>query len=150
MKDVTRFNRPAPGQPGLHCQWTPCPEGCCLSWDGTEKFYEPTAWLGYLIEHFLRPGAVVAAQRPLDDEGFTFDHVVNGIVVACRRDTRRLWMICVDDNVVSETDLEAGLDERKVWGPFPYEEQIDARRERRRRRRDIGSFGAVVRPANGV
>jgi hypothetical protein len=119
VKDLTRFNRPGPGQPGLHCQWTPCPEGCCLTWDGTEKFYEPTAWLGYLIDHFLKPGAVAAAKRALDDEGFSFDHVVNGVVVACRRDTRRLWMIRACDNVVSEADLEPGADERAVWGPFP-------------------------------
>jgi hypothetical protein len=44
-EDRKRFSTVAPGQPQLYCQWAPCPKGCCLSWDGGEKFYEPTHWM---------------------------------------------------------------------------------------------------------
>jgi hypothetical protein len=44
-------------QPGYWCQWVPCPHGCCLVWNGHEKFYAGQAWLQYLIDHFLRRGA---------------------------------------------------------------------------------------------
>ena len=144
--DHERFNRTAPGQPQLHCQWIPCPSGCCLSYDGHEKFYEPTAWMRYLIDHFIKPGAAASRSGLECFEQFTFDHEMNGVVAACRRDTRRLWVIEVDSNVVTERDLYRGVDESLVWGPFPYEQEIDDLRARRRRRR-AGSVGRPVRAA---
>ena len=50
--DLDMYNTPAPGQPSLWCGWQPCWDGCCLSFDGREKFYGATEWLGYLIDHF--------------------------------------------------------------------------------------------------
>ena len=43
--DTERHNSIAEGQPSLWCQWTPCPQGCCLGWDGHEKFYAGTLWM---------------------------------------------------------------------------------------------------------
>lgn len=142
--DTPRFSRTAAGQPQLYCQWVPCPDGCCLSYDGREKFYEPTAWMRYLINHFLKPGA--AASRSGQDcfEEFTFDHELNSVMAACRRDTRRLWVIRVARNRVTERDLVPGVPESSVWGPFPYEQEIDDLDARRRRRR-VGTVGPVVR-----
>jgi hypothetical protein len=141
---LDRYNRPAPGQPQLYCQWRVCPLGCCLSWDGHEKFYEPTRWLEYLIAHFLAPGADASHTGDIRFAEFTFDHFVNGVVAACRRDTRRLWTITACDNVVRERTLVRGDDEWKAWGPFPYE--VEADRWSRRRPRRSGSVGTVVRP----
>ena len=31
--DIDRYNRRAPGQPQLWCQWVPCWDGDCLSYD---------------------------------------------------------------------------------------------------------------------
>lgn len=45
---VDRYNRIAQGKPSLWCQWVPCPSGCCLSWDGHERFYAGPSWLQYL------------------------------------------------------------------------------------------------------
>ncbi len=59
--DVDSYNRSGEGKPQLHCGWIVSPDGCCLSFDGTEKFYEPVRWLRYLIEHFLVPGAHAAS-----------------------------------------------------------------------------------------
>ncbi|HZI97471.1 MAG TPA: hypothetical protein VFD41_08095 [Actinomycetales bacterium] len=139
-----RFNRPARGQPQLRCQWVPCPDGCCLSDDGHEKFYEPTVWMRYLIDHFMKPGATASRSGLPCFESFTFDHELNGVIAACRRDTRRLWVIRVTRNRVTEKDLAPGVPESVVWGLFPYEREIDRLDELRRRRR-IATVGPVVR-----
>jgi hypothetical protein len=144
--DQDAFSRTAPGQPQLCCQWIPCPSGCCLSYDGREKFYEPTAWMRYLIDHFLMSGAAASRSGLECFEQFTFDHELDGVIAACRRDTRRLWVIDVANNVVTERDLVAGAHESLAWGPFPYERELDDFATRRRRRR-AGSVGRVVRPA---
>ena len=90
---VRRYNLICDGQPGYWCQWTPCPHGCCLTWDGVEKFYAGQAWLQYLIDHFLRPGAL--AQRSGDPQfaDFTFDHQLNGVVVGEQQNLRELFII---------------------------------------------------------
>lgn len=80
------YNRPAPGQPQLWCQWQLCWSGCCLAFDGSEKFYEPVRWMRYLIDHFLRPGAQATGSGLDCFEDFTFDHQLEGLVVGCRRE----------------------------------------------------------------
>jgi hypothetical protein len=81
--DIDRYNRAAPGQPELWCQWEPCWTGCCLSDHGREKFYQPVRWLVYLIDHFLRPAAIAAESGLPVFEHFTFDHHLEGMVVGC-------------------------------------------------------------------
>lgn len=122
------YNRPAPDQPGSWCHWEPSCGGRCLTYNGSEKFYAPAAWLQYLIDHFLKPGAQAST---VDDQvfaKFTFDHAANGVFAACRRDTARLWLIRVTDNVVTEEVLVEGASE---WpsGPHPYEDEIDRWRD---------------------
>lgn len=50
-----RYNRLVEGRPSSWCQWVPCPRGCCLSWNGREKFYAGGSWLQYLIDHSFGP-----------------------------------------------------------------------------------------------
>ena len=138
-----RRNRPAPGQPQLYCQWVPCPEGCCLSSDGHEKFYAPVPWLRYLQEHFLGPQALAAGSGLATFADFTFDHALDGVVVARRRDTRRMWTIRAEDGSITEEDLCPGEPESQVWGTFPFEEEIDRTSRRRRRRRPL-TAGTVI------
>lgn len=141
--DVARRNQIAPGQPSLYCQWVVCPEGCCLTHDGHEKFYAPNAWLRYLQVHFLGPTALAAAAAPDLFADFTFDHELEGVVVARRRDTRRMWTLrAVPGREVVEEVLCSGESEESVWGPFPFEWEKD--RLRRRRNRRPLSVGAVV------
>lgn len=133
--DVDTYNAVAPGQPSLWCDWRPCWDGSCLSFDGAEKFYRATQWLTYLIDHFLAPGARAANTGLACFDEFTFDHVLDGIVAACRRDTRELYLIRVEHNTVRETMLHAP-DARFIdTGPLPYEITIDNARAGRRRPR---------------
>lgn len=57
-KSVLNINGPAPGVPGLWCQWV-MPTNCQLTWDGGEKFYDYFEWLEYLIEHFFAPSGYI-------------------------------------------------------------------------------------------
>jgi hypothetical protein len=108
-----RSNQIADGQPGYWCQWVPCPRGCCLSWNGQEKFYAGGAWLQYLIDHFLRPGALAEADQDVWFRRFTFDHDVNGVVVGEQGDNRELFSLTVEHGVVTRTTLRRG--ERMPW-----------------------------------
>jgi hypothetical protein len=69
-----------------------------LEWDGGEKFYESAEWMKYLIDQFLRPGAVAEGQPGF--EAFTFDHVCNGVIEAQGEDPDDKWKLIVTDNVV--------------------------------------------------
>lgn len=127
--DYETYNRVAEGQPQLWCQWEACWDGCCLAWDGHEKFYEPTAWLRYLIEHFFAPHAQASTGGLPCFEGFTFDHQLDGLVVGHRRDSRELFAICVQDNVVTERVLMPGDPEFQRRPRLAYEEVLDEWRE---------------------
>lgn len=104
---VRDHNRPPAGQPGLWCQWVPTEDGAGIEWDGREKFYDAAEWMGFLIDHFLKPGAV--ASRDLrgsikqDErlEFFTFDHLVEGTIYAEGEESGDLWAIKVVANDVS-------------------------------------------------
>lgn len=138
--DVDRYNAVAEAQPGLWCDWEPCWDGCCLSYNGNEKFYGATRWLMYLVEHFLRPGAY-AQESGLDCfKDFTFDHHLDGIVVGCRRDNKELFAIKVEDGMVSEEILRPADRRYLDYDPLPYEEAIDRwESERSSRRRALRS-----------
>jgi hypothetical protein len=143
------YNRPAARQPGLWCDWVPCWDGCCLAYNGVEKFYDPVAWLRYLIEHFLQPGAHASASGDPLFGRFTFDHVLDGTVVGCRRDNKELFAITVEANHVRE-DIIRPADPRYLdYPPLPYEEAIDRDLTPMQRRRRA-ERGAQVLPFPGT
>lgn len=135
------YNQVAPGQPNLWCDWEVCWEGDCLAWNGTEKSYSMVPWLRYLISHFLKPGGKAQGQPGFGD--FTFDHVVSGMVVGCRRDTKELFAVQVVDNRVQERILNPGHPEWAAFPALPYETEID-RGKARRRRRPLPTDAAVI------
>ena len=75
--------------------WTVCPQGCCLSYDGGDKANHMVPWLKFLMATFLVAGAAAEGIS-----GMTCDHVLRGMVVGSRRDTRELYSITVRDNDV--------------------------------------------------
>ena len=89
----------------------------------------------YLIDHFLKPGAL--ASRSADDRfaGFTFDHVLDGMVVGCRRDNKQLFAITVERNRVKEEILRRADRRLRDLPPLPYEEELDRELSPRQRRR---------------
>lgn len=60
--DIRNFNEPPAGQPGLWCQWEPTEDGTAIEWNGEEKYYKSAEWMTYLIDTFLKAGAVLASE----------------------------------------------------------------------------------------
>jgi len=84
--DITDYNRPPQGQPGLWCQWVPSQQGRDLiEWDGGEKFYNYVEWIEYLIEHFLNK----------------WGYKLNGMVEWSGEEDDDRGRIVIDDNKVS-------------------------------------------------
>ncbi len=52
---IIDYNTEPTSQHGLWCQWVPDASGMKIEWSGTEKFYEYTKWLEYIITNFLKP-----------------------------------------------------------------------------------------------
>jgi len=99
--DVTEFNRPPAGQPGLWCQWIPSEDRTKIIWDGGEKFYASEEWMRYIIEHFLKSGAAAKTQTSDGQLFFTFgDHVLNGVIEAQGEDSEDHWFLAVRNNQV--------------------------------------------------
>lgn len=126
------WHLPASGQPTLWCDWVPCWDGCCLTWEGEERFAGVGSWLGYLIDHFLRPGATAGRVTDPQFDGFTFDHVLDGMVVGSRRDNKQLFAVTVHDNRVREEILRSGDRRLRGMPALPYEQRADARPRRPR------------------
>jgi hypothetical protein len=137
-----RSNECAAGQPNLWCDWTVDWDGCCLTWNGTEKSYSMVAWLRYLLDHFLGSNALAAGDPRF--EGFTFDHRVFGVMVGCRRDTREMFVLRVDGTEVVEETLRRPDPSYLDSPPLAYEEAIDRDRERLQRRRRRRRSNVVV------
>jgi len=124
------YSRPSRGEPGLWCPWTATENGTALAFDGIEKAYAATRWLDYLIRTFLRPGATASRVDDSLFAEFTFDHVCDGAVASCRRDTGQVSLILVTDNEVDERVLLPGIPEGVAWGELPYEAEVDRFRQR--------------------
>jgi hypothetical protein len=103
--DVLDFDRPAAGQPSLWCGWVPTRDGTAIVWDGVEKFHDADDWMRYLIDHFLRPGAL--AQGRDGFRRFTFDHTVDGLIHARGEDPDDIWDLTVTANTVTVSYSES-------------------------------------------
>ena len=108
--DIRDYNRPPAGQPGLWCKWEPSEDGTTIGWNGAEKFYDSEDWMRYLIDTFLRSGAALQQELrnsvpgrayPEEFSHFTFDHVVNGEIVAQGELEEDSWILIVTDCEVS-------------------------------------------------
>lgn len=132
---VERYHSLGQGKPQLYCQWAVCGSGCCLAFDGNEKFYQPVEWLRYLINHLLKPGAKASKVAHPQLSEFTFDHRLDGMIVGCRRDTRELYAITVTNNRITRKVLRAGDQMYDDLPSLAYQDAIDRDRARRSKRR---------------
>lgn len=118
LRDLTRH------PPRGWSNWTVCPQGCCLSYDGGDKANHMVPWLKFLMTTFLVKGAAAEGIT-----GMTCDHVLTGMVVGSRRDTRELFSITVRDNHV---DIELLWPGNPAWSDYPrlaYQVEIDRFRD---------------------
>jgi hypothetical protein len=81
---VENHNYPPTTQPGLWCQWVPSGDGKGIEWDGSEKFYNYTEWLEYIVQNFLGP----------------WGYKLNGEVNWYGEDPSDVGILVVEDNCV--------------------------------------------------
>lgn len=75
---VIDYNYPPSTQPGLWCQWVPNEEGTAILWNESEKFYNYTEWLEYIIDNFLAPfGYVLSGEVKWEGE----EHSDIGLII---------------------------------------------------------------------
>ncbi|MFQ6332111.1 hypothetical protein ACLMAL_39210 [Nocardia sp. CWNU-33] len=103
--DVINDSTPSAGQPGLWCQWVATSGGAGIEGGGEDGFSNAHAWMQYIIDHFLRPGGHAKGMPGF--EAFTFDHTLNGSLVAQGDDLRDEWQLDVDDNTALVFGLTA-------------------------------------------
>lgn len=108
---VREYNRPPAGQPGLWCGWTVTDEGDQIIWDGGEKFYDAEKWMAYLVEHFLKPGAIAASTLPF----LQANHVCNGEIDAQGEESDDRWKLIVENNRVGTRHAST------IFGPTDWE-----------------------------
>ncbi len=107
--DIIEHSQPPEGQPDLWCGWAPTEDGALEH--TRQSAYDGTAWMVYIIDHFLKDGCVV--QKALENgelseaiaaqfEGFTFNHVCNGEVEADGEEPDDFYLIAVSSNDVTE------------------------------------------------
>ena len=84
---------PPRGQPNLNCDWTPSLDGKYLEWNGSEKFYDCTEWMRYLMDHFLNSNHL--APMP-----FLQGHSCNGTIDAQGEEMNDRYRIVVTEGKV--------------------------------------------------
>jgi hypothetical protein len=105
--DVISHNDPPPGQPGLWCPWIPHPGGKALIWDQGEKSSDAQWWMLYLIQHFLRPGALAYGWGDGRNfvPGIRGGHWLNGTINAQGDDPTDRWDLIVKANEVFVSEI---------------------------------------------
>lgn len=93
-------NDPPEGQPEVWCKWTVSDDGTELKWDGGEKFYNSSAWLKYLSDHFLGSKPKAAASLR-----FVKPHRLTGEIMAQGDDPRDRWKLTARDGKIVRHDL---------------------------------------------
>lgn len=98
------YNITGLGKPGLWCNIVPTHDGHLLVWNGSEKSYDMTAWMKYIITHFLGHAPVAKIREP---ERFAFlqGHSLNGVLEAQGEEHDDRWELIVEDNIVKVVNL---------------------------------------------
>jgi hypothetical protein len=84
-ESVIDYNDPPDTQPGLWCQWQVTEDGRAIKWDGSEKSYNSTEWMEYIINNFIAPTGSVC----------------NGVINAYGEDRDDVWDLVVTNNKVT-------------------------------------------------
>jgi hypothetical protein len=76
---------------GVH-DWRVCEHGERISWQRGDKSNDAVASLGFLVSHYLGPGARAQQSGNPDFAEFTFDHRLDGVIAGVRDDTGELFL----------------------------------------------------------
>jgi hypothetical protein len=99
--------------PDCICPWIPsCGGRCFVIKDDRGQHHDAAKWLQWIVDHFLKPGALAGVSGDDDFAEFTFDHSLGAAVAAHRSDSGRLWLIRAGEHEVFEDVV--------WWGQFEY------------------------------
>jgi len=88
-------------EPDSYCSFEPDDSGAFVEWSYREKTSDAVEWVQFLINHFLREGAIASTSSDEQFEGFTFNHILNGELEADGEESRDLWLLKVVNNRVT-------------------------------------------------
>lgn len=89
--------------------WRVGTDGTFLRWEEQERSNNGELCISFLIDHFLRDGALAASSGHPAFTRFTFDHELDGVIAAERNDLSQLYLIEVARNEVSTTTIVPGM-----------------------------------------
>lgn len=95
-------SKPAEGKPGLYCGFAPDEDGRVLESNEDGKTYGAIEWVQYLIDHFLKPGAIASTSGDPQFADFQFNHVLHGELKAQGDDPDDMWLLKVVENRVTK------------------------------------------------
>jgi hypothetical protein len=93
------YNKSPRTQPGLWCNWVPTDDLMGIEWNGGEKFYDATEWMGYIVNKILAPKG----------------YICNGTIEAQGENTEDRWYLKVTDNEVISYDLDHILQRLEIY-----------------------------------
>lgn len=104
---------PPPGgwpddRPPAPCPWVPVADGARLV-ATTDDPDRASAWLRWLVHRLLKPGARARGRASSAFDDFTFDHVLDGVVVGCTGDSGRVVSVSVTGNTTRSRELRAPI-----------------------------------------
>lgn len=108
----------APGVPGDFCPWEPSSGGGRLQPVRGDHGLDARFWLPYLVDTFLAPNASAAKDGRADLAEFTFDHVVNGVVVGETEYNGRITLLVFDNNRHHRVTVGPGMPMDSYERPF--------------------------------
>lgn len=117
------------GESELGCAWHICQAGCCLVLECAEDSSAVVRWLRLLISRFLKAGATARGRLGFDH--FTFDHLLDGVIVGCDCATRELTQVTVRRNRVTTKLLRPGNPECFGYPVMTHEEETPAKQGRK-------------------
>ena len=80
---------PFPGMPGFWCDYEVPLDGDVIKWNGSEKSYNMTEWMTFLIKEFFRP----------------YGRTLNGTLEAQGDSSYDRWVLVVRNNEVTREEI---------------------------------------------
>ncbi|MGL5930342.1 MAG: hypothetical protein ACRCY8_15535 [Dermatophilaceae bacterium] len=89
--------------------WRVSDDGTRISWRRAPKSNDAACTLTFLVETYLGVDAAARSSDHPDFAAFTFDHRLDGLIVGERDDTEELFLLEVNDSVVTRHTIVPGV-----------------------------------------
>lgn len=101
--------RPSRAVPYGVGHWRVCEHGDRIDWHRADKSNDAAEALSFLVEYYLGPNARARDCGNPDFAEFTFDHHLDGVVVAVRNDTEEMFLLRVTNSRITRETVVPGV-----------------------------------------